>query len=271
MLNIGLIGDIVGRIGRSSVLNHLPRIKEEYKLDFIIANAENASGGFGLNINNANEFFSNGIDVITGGNHSFDKLEIIPLMQSKPILRPLNFPLNSHGSGEFIGEVNDEGIAVLNIMGHYGINMNLDNAFCKLEEAVESLKQKGIKNIIIDFHAEASSEKRVAFCMLKGQVSALFGTHTHIGSDDLVIEEGSFYVSDIGLCGAYNGVIGMDFKLPLQKAKFGYGKGRYEVLNSGIPIFQMIILKLENGKCIEAFKIKIVDGKRVEDIVAIKL
>lgn len=271
MLSVGIIGDIVGRIGRNAVLNNIPMIRDEYKLDFVIANAENASGGFGLNINNADEFFSNGIDVITGGNHSFDKLEIIPLMELKPILRPLNFPINTPGSGEFICEINKEKIAVLNVMGHYGINMNVDNAFCKLELAVESLHNRGIKNIIIDFHAEASSEKRAAYCMLRGKISALFGTHTHIGSDDLQIQNGSFYVSDIGLCGAYDGVIGMDFKQPLQKAKLGYGKGKYEVLNSGIAIFQMIILKLQNGKCEEAFKIKIIDNKRLCDIVAVKL
>lgn len=270
-LKIGLIGDIVGRVGRNILIKNLASLRESYDIDFVIANAENASGGFGLNIANANELFASGIDVITGGNHSFDKLEIIPLMESMPILRPLNFPANTPGCGVFCTKVRGEELAVVNIMGHYGININLDNAFCKLEESIDSIKKRGIKNIIVDFHAEASSEKRMAFCMLRGSISAFFGTHTHIGSDDLHIQDGSFYVSDLGLCGAYDGVIGMDYKAPLIKAMKGYGKSKYSVLDNGNNIFQMVILSLEDGKCIDAFKIRILNNTRLDDIKAVIL
>ncbi len=267
MRNIGIIGDIVGKVGRDVLIKNLCILREMYNLDLVVANAENASGGFGLTIKNANELFSAGVDVITGGNHSFDKLEIVPFMEQMPILRPLNFPENTPGNGIFI----KDDIAIINAMGHYGIGINVDNVFCALEKNVESLISQGITNIIIDFHAEASSEKRMAFCMLRGKISALFGTHTHTGSDDLHIQNGSFYVSDLGLCGAFDGVIGMDYKAPLQKAMFGYGKSRFEVADNANNIFQMIILHLKNGKCIKAFKIKIVNDKRLDDLYAIVL
>lgn len=270
-LNIGIIGDIVGRVGRNMVIKNLPYFREKYNIDFVIANSENASGGFGLSKKNANELLSSGIDVITGGNHSFDKLEIIELMDVMPILRPLNFPQNTPGNGIYYTKVKGEEIAVINAMGHYGININLDNVYHKLEESILFLENKNISNIIIDFHAEASSEKRVAFCQLRGRVSALFGTHTHIGSDDLHIQNNSFYVSDIGLCGSYDGVIGMDYKTPLQKAMQGYGKNKYEVMDNGNNIFQMIILELENGKCKSAFKIRKINDKELENIKAINL
>lgn len=270
-LKIGLIGDIVGKVGRDMVISNLKSLREVYNLDFVIANAENASGGFGLNIKNANELFECGVDVITGGNHSFDKLEIIPLMESMPILRPLNFPSKTSGSGIFCSKLKGENLAIINAMGHYGININLDNVFNRLEEEIILLESKKIQNIIIDFHAEASSEKRVAFCMLRGRISALVGTHTHTGSDDLHIQDGSCFISDLGHCGAFDGVIGMDFKLPLQRARQGYGKGRYEVVDNGNNIFQMLIIELFNGKCIEATKIKILNDKRFDDLNAIKL
>lgn len=270
-LCIGIIGDIVGSVGREIVASNLLYFREKYNIDFVIANSENASGGLGLSKKNANELFSIGIDVITGGNHSFDKPEIIEFMDSMPILRPINFPPNTPGNGIYCVDVNGQEIAIINAMGHYGININLDNVYHKLNEAIASLKQKKVNNIIVDFHAEASSEKRIAFCQLRGQISALFGTHTHVGSDDLHIQNGSFYVSDIGLCGAYDGVIGMDYKIPLQKAMQGYGKGRYEVLENGNNIFQMIILELTNGKCESAFKIKKINNKELENIQAFNL
>lgn len=267
-LCIGIIGDIVGRTGRDMVIKNLPYYKEKYNIDFVIANGENASGGFGLSKKNANELFSSGIDVLSGGNHSFDKLEIIELMEIMPILRPLNFPQNTPGSGIYHTIINGEDIAIINAMGHYGINLNLDNVYHKLEEAIIFLQKKNISNIIVDFHAEASSEKRISFCQLRGRVSALFGTHTHIGSDDLHIQNGSFYVSDVGLCGGYDGVIGMDYKVPLNKAMQCYGKGRFEVLENGNNIFQMIILELENGKCNSAFKVKKINDIELESIKA---
>ena len=267
-LRIGIIGDIVGRVGRDMVTNNLPYYKEKYHIDFVIANGENASGGFGLSKKNANQLLSSGIDVLSGGNHSFDKLEIVEFMDIMPILRPLNFPHNTPGSGIYYTKIKGEEVAIINAMGHYGININLENVFHKLEETINFLQKKNISNIIIDFHAEASSEKRVAFCQLRGRVAALFGTHTHIGSDDLHIQNGSFYVSDIGLCGGYDGVIGMDHKMPLNKAIRGYGGGRFEVLKDGNNIFQMIVLELENGKCNNAFKIKKINNTELENIKA---
>lgn len=266
-IKIGVIGDIVGSPAREIIKNNLISIKEKYNLNLVIANAENASGGFGLSVKNAHELFSFGIDVITGGNHSFDKQEIITLMDTFPILRPINLLESTPGNGIYI----NNNIAVINAIGHYGININSNNVFRILENEVNNLNARGIKNIIIDFHAESSSEKRIAFSLLQGKISALLGTHTHIGSDDLQIYNGSFYVSDIGLSGSYDNIIGMDNMAPTQRALFGFSKSRFSVVNTDNTILQMIIITLENGRCMEAFKIKILNDVELSTIYAVKL
>jgi 2',3'-cyclic-nucleotide 2'-phosphodiesterase len=254
-LKIAFIGDIVGRPGRKIIKENLTKIKNEYGIDFVIANGENASHGFGLTVKNANELLNMGIDVITGGNHSFDKKkEMLALLETPTVLRPHNYPKGVTGSGLGIYEVNNEKIAVLNLMGQFGMPI-LDNPFNLAIEVVKDLQEKGIKNIFVDFHAEATSEKRVTFMMLKGKISAICGTHTHIGTDDLEISNNTAYLTDIGLTGCRDNVIGMDEKMPIQKATTGIG-GHFEVPNSCKSILQMLVVELEDGKAVNAFKLK---------------
>ena len=258
-MRIAFIGDIVGRPGRKIIKENLSKIRDEYNIDFVIANAENASHGFGLTIKNCDELVKAGIDVITGGNHSFDKKkEMFALLETDYVLRPDNYPLGVPGTGIKIYEVNSkekkEKIAVINLMGQFAMP-TVENPFNWARKLVDDLKKQDIKNIFIDFHAEATSEKRIIFMMLKGEVSAICGTHTHIGTDDLQIMDGTSYLTDIGLTGCRDNVIGMDKKVPIQKATTGLG-GHFEVPNSCKSILQMMVVDIEEGKAIDSFKLK---------------
>lgn len=258
-MKIGFIGDIVGKPGRVMLESNLRKIRQTYGLDVVVANGENATHGFGLSAQNAQELFKYGVDMITGGNHSWDKKEIIPLLASLPILRPLNYPDGVAGRGVGFLHVKGEKIAILNVMGHFSMPM-VENPFITIKKAVEALNEEGVKTILIDFHAEATSEKRAMHMMLKGKVSAIMGTHTHVGTDDLIIEEGTCYVSDVGLSGCRDNVIGMDKDAPLKRFLTGL-PASLEIPKKCKKILQMVICEIEDGKCIDAFKLRVYDDK----------
>lgn len=257
-MRIAFIGDIVGSPGREMIKSNLASMKKEYEIDFVIANYENASHGFGLTAKNANELASYGIDCMTGGNHSWDKKDILPLFDSHEILRPHNYPSEVPGTGCKIYDVNGERLAVLNLMGHYSMPMS-DNSFRCAEATVKALHEEGIKNIFIDFHAEATSEKRAMMMLLQGKVSAIIGTHTHVSTDDFQISRGTAYLSDIGLTGCRDNVIGMDAKVPLKQFLTGM-KGHFDIPKKCNKILQIAIMDFSNGECTEAFKLKQFDN-----------
>ncbi|MBU1659493.1 YmdB family metallophosphoesterase [bacterium] len=260
-MRIAFIGDIVGKPGRSMCSTYLQKIKKEYAIDFIIANYENASHGFGLTVNNANELLACGIDCMSGGNHTWDKKEVEALFDSHEILRPHNYPQGVPGTGCKVYEVAGEKLAVLNLMGHYSMPYT-DNAFRCAKSTVEALHAQGIKNIFIDFHAEATSEKRAMMMLLQGEVSGIIGTHTHVGTDDFQISDGTAYLSDIGLSGCRDNVIGMDKKIPLKQFLTGM-KGHFDIPKSCKKILQIAIMDLSDGVCSHAFKLKYFDDARV--------
>jgi len=253
-MKIAFIGDVVGRPGRDMLQKYLPKLREEEKLDFVIVNYENASHGFGLTMKNCNELFSYGIDVMSGGNHSWDKKDIIPLFDTHEILRPHNYPEEVSGTGCKVYDVCGEKLAVLNLMGHYGMPYS-DNAFRCALKTVEDLNAKGIKNIFIDFHAEATSEKRGMMMLLQGKVSAIIGTHTHVSTDDFQIAKGTAYLTDIGLTGCRDNVIGMDEKVPLKQFLTGM-KGHFDIPKKCKAILQVAIMNIDDGKCSSAYKLK---------------
>ena len=262
-MKIAFIGDIVGQPGRVMLRDHLGRIREEEGVDFVIANYENASHGFGLTLKNCNELFSYGIDVMSGGNHTWDKKDIIPLLDSHEILRPHNYPEGVPGTGCKVYEVGDEKLAVLNLMGHYSMPY-CDNAFRNAEATVQKLHDEGVKNIFVDFHAEATSEKRAMMMLLQGKVSAIIGTHTHVSTDDFQIAQGTAYMTDMGLSGCRDNVIGMDAKVPLKQFLTGL-KGHFDIPKKCKKILQVAIMEIEDGKCTTAFKIKQFDnGKSIK-------
>jgi metallophosphoesterase (TIGR00282 family) len=260
-MKIAFIGDIVGRPGRDMLKEHLPKLRDEEKIDFVIANYENASHGFGLTLKNCKELFSYGIDVMTGGNHSWDKKDIIPLFDSHEILRPHNYPDGVAGTGCKVYDVAGEKLAVINLMGHYGMPYS-DNAFRCAQSTVDSLREDGIENIFIDFHAEATSEKRAMMMLLEGEVSGLIGTHTHVSSDDFQISQGTAYLSDIGLTGCRDNVIGMDKKVPLSQFLTGM-KGHFDIPKKCKKILQIAIIEIDNGKATSAYKLKIFDNYNI--------
>jgi hypothetical protein len=260
-LKIGFIGDIVGKPGRLMLGQHLKRLQQEHFIDYTIANYENASHGFGLTEKNCKELLGYGVDMMTGGNHSFDKKEILTLFDTYPLIRPLNYPNSTPGNGIFKTTILGAEIAIINLLGHYTMPM-VDNPFTKILEAIEALETQDIVHIIIDMHAEASSEKRALLYLLKDRVSAILGTHTHVGTDDLQVVDGCCYVTDVGLTGCRDNVIGMESDVPISRFLTGLG-GHFNVPNECKAILQMIVFELdESGRCIEAKKIKLYDDKR---------
>jgi len=264
-VKLAFIGDIVGKPGRDMVKKYLPKLREEYGLDLVIANYENASHGFGLTKKNCEELLGYGIDVMTGGNHSWDKKEVFLLYKDYPLIRPINYPRKSPGEGLIKVEVLGYKVAIINVMGHYTMPM-VDNPFVIMEETIKELRDEGIKHIVVDIHAEATSEKLAMMQLLRKDVSAIFGTHTHVGTDDLAIIDGCCYVTDVGLTGCRDGVIGMEKDIPLNRFLTGLG-GHYDIAKKCQTIFQLVIFELnEEGRGVNAKKIKIYDNG---DVVAL--
>ena len=259
-MKIAFIGDIVGKPGRLMLKRHLNRLQQEHFIDFTIANYENASHGFGLTEKNCIELLGYGVDMMTGGNHSFDKKEILTIFDKYPLIRPINYPKNTAGEGLFKTTVLGREIAIVNLMGYYTMPM-VDNPFTCIKEVVEELKNEGIRHIIIDMHAEASSEKQALFHMLKDDVSAIIGTHTHVSTDDLQVDNGCCFLTDIGLTGCRDGVIGMSSEVPISRLLTGLG-GHFDVPDKCKAILQMVVFELDDdGQCMDAQKIKIYDDK----------
>ncbi len=209
-MKILFLGDVMGRSGRHSLRDHLPQAITDNNIDFVIANGENAAGGFGITESICNELYSYGVNVITTGNHLWDQKEITNYIdKDQNLLKPYNFAEGSPGLGFNIYELdNKEKIAVINIMGNLFMR-SCDNAFFKIEEALQKIDVKDLSFIFVDFHAEASSEKMAMGHHLDGRVTAVVGTHTHVPTADATImEHGTAYQTDAGMCGDYDSVIG---------------------------------------------------------------
>ena len=208
-----MIGDIVGRPGRQAVKELLPDLKRQYELSLVIANAENVAGGLGLTSATAGELLDAGIDILTSGNHIWAEKEIIPYLDSDmPILRPLNYPPGVPGRGYII----IGGVMVVNLIGRTFMS-NYDCPFRAMDQLLDEVKPRP-PVIIIDFHAEATSEKVALGRYLDGRVSAVLGTHTHVGTiDTRVLPHGTAYVTDIGMTGPVDSVIGDDVDQVLQR------------------------------------------------------
>ena len=209
-MKILFLGDVMGRSGRHSLRDHLPQAIIDNNIDFVIANGENAAGGFGITESICNELYSYGVNVITTGNHLWDQKEITNYIdKDQNLLKPYNFAEGSPGLGFNIYELaNKEKIAVINIMGNLFMR-SCDNAFFKIEEVLQKIDVNDLSFIFVDFHAEASSEKMAMGHHLDGRVTAVVGTHTHVPTADAnIMEHGTAYQTDAGMCGDYDSVIG---------------------------------------------------------------
>jgi metallophosphoesterase (TIGR00282 family) len=206
-LRILMIGDIVGKPGRRAVQEFLPGLCHEYRLDLVIANGENAAGGLGITVSTAQELLNSGIDVITTGNHVWAKREIVPYLDSGelPIIRPLNLPPGAPGHGFIFAKK----ALVVNLIGRVFMG-EYDCPFRAMDSLLSGMNSE-TKVVVVDFHAEATSEKIAMGRYLDGRVSALFGTHTHVGTiDACILSNGTSYVTDVGMVGPTDSVIGDD-------------------------------------------------------------
>ena len=205
-----MIGDVVAKPGRVAVLERIQDLREQHQIDLAIMNAENLAGGFSVTPSLCEELFANGIDVMTSGNHIFDKKEAIDYIRKQPrLVRPANYPPNTPGSGFWTGEVNGAHVAVINLMGRVFMPPS-DDPFRIVDQIVGSLPEKATVRLV-DMHAEATSEKVAMGWHLDGRVSAVVGTHTHVQTaDERILPQGTAYLTDLGMTGSYAGVIGMN-------------------------------------------------------------
>jgi metallophosphoesterase (TIGR00282 family) len=240
-MNILFIGDIFASAGRGIVAENLNRLVTEYKIDLAIANAENSAGGFGITPLIAEELLALGLDVLTGGNHSFDKREIHDYYEHQPrLLRPANYPCGLPGSGVYRGIArNGAPYAVLNLQGR----AHMANIDCPFRKADELLKEvdPAIKIRFVDFHAELTSEKVAMGWYLDGRATAMIGTHTHIPTaDSRVLPRGLAYQTDSGMTGPYDSIIGVDKDTILRRFLTGL-TGRMEAAKHGIELHGLVV------------------------------
>lgn len=209
-MKVLMLGDVVAKPGRIAVLERIQDLREQHQIDLAIMNAENLAGGFSVTPSLCEQLFANGIDVMTSGNHIFDKKEAADYIRKQPrLLRPANYPPKTPGSGHWVGEVKGVKVAVMNVMGRVFMPPS-DDPFRIIDEIVKSLPAEA-KVRLVDIHAEATSEKVAMGWFLDGRVSAVVGTHTHVQTaDERILPEGTAYLSDLGMTGSYAGVIGMN-------------------------------------------------------------
>ena len=209
-MNILFVGDIVARAGREVLHEHLNSIKKEYAVDFTISNCENAAAGFGITPKIADELLGWGVNVLTSGNHIWDKKEILPYLDEQPrILRPANYPTLNPGHGGVVLDTRDgEPVAVLNIQG-LSFMPAIDDPFRAVDRELDRIPEH-VRVVVVDMHAEATAEKVAMGWYLDGRVSAVLGSHTHVPTaDEKILPEGTAYQTDVGMTGPFDSVIGM--------------------------------------------------------------
>ncbi|HEX6506889.1 MAG TPA: TIGR00282 family metallophosphoesterase [Chloroflexota bacterium] len=243
-MRILFIGDIYGKPGRKAVRHFLPKLREQYAPDVVLANGENMAGGAGITRDTAREMFELGIEVLTTGNHVWDQREAIEYLDEEPrILRPLNWPPGTPGHGWINISVDEEDLTVVNLQGRVFMR-SLDDPFRGADALLRELQ--GRRNIFVDFHAEATGEKQALGFYLDGRVSALVGTHTHVPTADArVLPQGTAYITDVGMVGPRDSVIGSD-PTPIIERYLTQMYRRLEVAR-GPVVFNAVVVDLDAG------------------------
>ncbi len=254
-IRVLFIGDVIGKKGRGLVSSLLPCLRKEKEIDLVIANGENAAGGFGINKKTADELLSGGVDLITGGNHIFSKKEVYEIIDQYPIIRPANYPPSVPGQGYII----EKGVCVISLCGRTFMEP-LDCPFRKADSIISEISDK-TKVIIVDIHAEATSEKVALGWYLDGRVSALIGTHTHIPTADArVLPKGTAYITDVGMVGGRDSVIGMN-KATILKRFLTQIPEKFETAkNDGIFCAAILEIDIESGDSLSITPIQIEEG-----------
>jgi 2',3'-cyclic-nucleotide 2'-phosphodiesterase len=257
-INVLCIGDVVGRPGRDALHAFLPSIQEEHDIDFTIANVENSAGGFGLTKKVYNELATYNIQAFTSGNHIYQQKDLIPVMNKLPLLiRPLNYPKGNPGVGYriFDDPLSPFKVAVINLMGRVFIDA-YDSPFEALDRVLPEI-HKETNIVIVDFHAEATSEKQAFGWYADGRTSLVFGTHTHVQtSDERLLDQGTAYITDIGMVGPRDSIIGMDRANVIRKFRT-LMPARFEVPKTGAVFFNGIVcqIDIQSGKAVSIKRI----------------
>lgn len=255
-LRILFIGDVVGSLGRETVATYLPKLKKKYHPQVTIANGENAAAGRGITEKIYKKFLQDGVDVVTLGNHSWDNKAIFDFIgEAKKMIRPANFPDGTPGEGMVFVKVNQIELAVINLQAR-SFMVDIDDPFKKAQALIAEAKKR-TPLIFVDFHGETTSEKQAMGWFLNGEVSAVVGTHTHVQTNDArILSKGTAYLSDVGMTGPYDGILGMKREPIIEKFLTSLPK-RFEVIDEGRSILSACIIDV-NDKTGEAQKIEII-------------
>lgn len=244
MTTLLFIGDIVGRPGRDLVRRAVPALVARHQVDLVIANVENSAAGFGVTPDIADDLLAYGVNVMTGGNHTWDKKEILPYFAEQPrLLRPINMPAGTPGRGTFVATTaRGVSVAVINAMGRVFMTA-IDDPFRVVVEEIAAVKSEAAI-VFLDFHAEATSEKAAMGWHLDGQVAAVVGTHTHVQTaDERILPRGTAYISDVGMTGPHDSVIGVERSAVIQRFLTGLPQ-RFETASAN-PRLNAVLIKAD--------------------------
>jgi 2',3'-cyclic-nucleotide 2'-phosphodiesterase len=226
------LGDVVGRAGRAAVTDRLPRLRADWRLDFVVVNGENATSGVGLSAAHARALLDAGADVLTLGDHAFDQSDMLQFIESEPrILRPLNYAKAAPGAGaRFFAAPGGRKVLVAQVLGQVFMKRPFDDPFSAVDTVLRAHPRGGlVQAALIDVHCEATSEKMAMGHWCDGRASMVVGTHTHVPTADaMILAGGTAYQTDAGMCGDYNSVIGMEKDEPMRRFITGMGKGRFQ-------------------------------------------
>lgn len=244
-MKILAVGDIVGYAGVKELKKQLKKIKEKENIDFCIVNGENSAEGMGITEKNFKEILEAGANIVTMGNHTWGKKDIFKFIDDPRIIRPANYPEGVVGKGYSVLECNGKKICVINLMGRVDINILTENPFIIANKIIDKVKND-VDFIIIDFHAEATAEKIAMGYYLDGKVTAIFGTHTHVQTaDEKILPKGTGYITDIGMTGPKNSVIGMDISASIKRFETTLPE-RYKIAE-GECIFNAVIFEVDDN------------------------
>ena len=250
-VRILFLGDIVGEPGRKAVIENLAAIRQRLALDFIIVNGENSAGGRGITPRIAIDLLRAGVAVITTGDHVWDQQEIVDYFPTEPrLLRPINYPAGTPGNGSVILETAKGKIAVVQAQGRSFIQPPLDNPYLAMEAEADRLRAAGVRVIVLDYHAETTSEKIAMGRMLDGKVSLVVGTHTHVQTaDDTIFPNGTGYLTDAGMCGPEESVLGRCIDSVVWRFRSGLPT-RFPVAKGPVKLCGVVIdVDVSSGKC----------------------
>ncbi len=246
-MKILAVGDLVGESGVKKLKEILPNFRKENNIDFVIVNAENSAGGMGITTKIFNDLKALNVNAITMGNHTWGKKDIFTFIDDEKLLRPANYSRGVVGKGYNIYECKNKKICVINLIGRTEMGVQSDNPFIKADDIIKEVKEK-VDYIIVDFHAEASAEKIAMKYYLDGRITALYGTHTHVQTaDEEITQKGTAFISDIGMTGPINSVIGMDVEASVKRFVTSLPE-RYK-LAEGNCMFNGCVIEINDEIC----------------------